>query len=292
MYDTILVPTDGSEGAETAAGHALQFAVAFGADVHLLSVVDDRVYTEEPVGVDELVQQHREALEADANDAVADLASLASDAGIEAKVAVEHGVPHATIRDYVDAHDVDLVSMGTHGRTGLERYLVGSVTERIVRTSDVPVLTSRLGDTGGSGYDDVLLPTDGSDPADAAREHALAIAEAFDATLHVLSVVDVRALASNYDAGGGTAQVLDMLRDAGRSAVDDAAAAAEDRGVEATTAVTEGTPYRSIKNYVDAQDVDVIAMGTHGRTGLERYLIGSVTERVVRTSDVPVVTVR
>ena len=138
-------------------------------------------------------------------------------------------------------------------------------------------------------YSEVLVPTDGSPASDAAIDHAIDLADRYDARLHALYVVDGGSY-STLEAG--TEVVIDALESEGESATRRVADAAADAGVECVTTVTSGTAYRSIHAYVDEHDIDVIVMGTHGRKGLDRYLLGSVTERVVRTSDAPVLTVR
>jgi len=182
--------------------------------------------------------------------------------------------------------------MGTHGRTGLDRLLLGSITERVVRTSDVPVLTARREPGDRSSYDRILIPTDGSESATAAIDHGIAIAERFDTTVHALSVVNVNAVAGAYDAGPAIPDLLESLEEGCEQAVETVEDECENRDVDIVTDVVQGTPYRAIRQYVDDEGIDLITMGTHGRTGLERYLIGSVTERTVRTSDVPVLSVR
>jgi nucleotide-binding universal stress UspA family protein len=137
-----------------------------------------------------------------------------------------------------------------------------------------------------------LIPTDGSESATAAIDHGIAIADRFDATVHALSVVNVNAVAGAYDAGPGIPHLLDSLEEGCEQAVAAIEDECENRDVDFVTEVVQGTPYRAIREYVDDEEIDLITMGTHGRTGLERYLIGSVTERTVRTSDVPVLTVR
>jgi len=137
-------------------------------------------------------------------------------------------------------------------------------------------------------YDRILVPTDGSAGASVALEEALGMAERFDATVHSLYVVDVTA------SGGetGAAELLDSFQEIGENTTRAALDRAENAGVDATADVVHGTPHQTILEYVDDNDIDLIVMGTHGRTGLERYLLGSVTEKVVRTADVPVLTVR
>lgn len=138
-------------------------------------------------------------------------------------------------------------------------------------------------------YDEILVPTDGSPAADAAIEHAVDLADRYDARVHALYVVDGAAY-STLEAGSEI--VIEALEAEGEEATERVTEAADAAGVAATTTVTTGTAYRTIQDYVDDNDVDLIVMGTHGRQGLDRYLLGSVTERVVRTADVPVMTVR
>ena len=138
-------------------------------------------------------------------------------------------------------------------------------------------------------YSEILVPTDGSPASDAAIEHALDLADRYGARLHALYVVDGGAY-SSLEAGAEV--VVEAMESEGEKATGRVADAAADAGVECVTATTSGTAYRSIHEYVDEHGIDMIVMGTHGRQGLDRYLLGSVTERVVRTSDVPVLTVR
>lgn len=290
MYDAILVPTDGSERSAAAAQHALTLASVFGSQVHFLSVVDERATSSTFVDIEE-VTDHEDVFEQQAWGAVEKLEGLAADSAVSPVTAVEHGLPHEAIRAYADEHDIDLVSMGTHGRTGLDRLLLGSVTERVVRTSEVPVLTARFAPDDGSGYDHILIPTDGSEAATGAIDHGISIAERFDATVHALSVVDIDALAGAYDAGSGIPDLLDTLERGSERAVSAVEERCENRDVSIVTAVVQGTPFRAIQEYVTQEGIDLVTMGTHGRSGLERYLLGSVTERTIRTSDIPVLTV-
>ena len=138
-------------------------------------------------------------------------------------------------------------------------------------------------------YDDILVPTDGSPAADAAVEHAVTLAERFDSTIHALYVVDATAF-SSLEAGSQV--VADALEEEGEGAVARIAEAADEAGIPTVERVVSGTAYRSIIDYAEDEDVDLVTMGTHGRRGLDRYLLGSVTERVVRSADAPVLTVR
>ncbi|WP_436907443.1 universal stress protein [Halosimplex marinum] len=137
-------------------------------------------------------------------------------------------------------------------------------------------------------YEDILVPTDGSAGASAALDEAIELATQFDATVHSLYVVDVASVGTEV----GTVDLVESFEQMGEDATEAAATRARDAGVEATGSVAAGSPHREILDYADDHGIDLVVMGTHGRTGLERYLLGSVTEKVVRTADVPVLTVR
>jgi nucleotide-binding universal stress UspA family protein len=139
MYDRIVVPTDGSDGTRGAVEHAIDLATTYDATLHTIYVVDTHL------GIDSSVPGTLEALEEAGENAIDEVIQQAEAAGVNAiEGVVAQGTPHQAILDYVDEHDVDLVVMGTHGRTGLDRYLLGSVTEKVVRLSDAPVLTVRM----------------------------------------------------------------------------------------------------------------------------------------------------
>lgn len=143
MYETILVPTDGSDGTEKALRHAIEIAGTRGSTLHALSVVDRRVYIS---GGDDR-ESLRETLRRDAESAVEAVRDRAEAAGITVRTAVRDGVPFTEILDYAAENDVDLVVIGTHGRTGRERLVnMGSVTERVVGNAGRPVLVVDIGD--------------------------------------------------------------------------------------------------------------------------------------------------
>ena len=136
----------------------------------------------------------------------------------------------------------------------------------------------------GNMYNDILVPTDGSQGANAALEHGIEIASQWDATLHTLYVADTRLARSG--------PLLETLREEGRKAVRDVELTGTRAGLTVVTETVEGSPHEEILDYVTEHGIDMIIMGTHGRTGLDRLVMGSVAERVVRRSPVPVLTVR
>jgi len=166
-------------------------------------------------------------------------------------------------------------------------------------------------------YDTILYPTDGSKGADAVIDHARDLAGRYDATVHVLFVVDAEHIESGMAPRHGEEgrQVTGMMKreeelageghmsrnddglfaaleEHGHEVTEAIAETLQESAVEAVPAVKEGEPYQVITDYATEIDADLIAMGTHGRRGISRQLIGSVTEKVVRTAETPVLTVR
>jgi nucleotide-binding universal stress UspA family protein len=282
MFDNILVPTDGSDCAQAAVGYAADLASRYDAEVHALCVVDSRTLENAPQ-YDQIKKEREEVAERTCNDI--------SVSGVPVEQAVRTDVPHKAILRYTTEQDIDLVVMGTHGRTGVERYLLGSVTEKVVRLSDVPALTVKAEDDGEVTYPytDILVPTDGSGGSEAAVDPAVDVASTYDARLHALSVVDTMAMGVDVRSGA----VLEALEESAQSAVQTIEEQATQASVSAVeTAIKHGNPYRGIRSYVEEHDIDLVVMGTQGRSGIERYLLGSVAEKTLRTSPVPVMTVR
>lgn len=140
-------------------------------------------------------------------------------------------------------------------------------------------------------YDTVLFPTDGSETALAAADHGIDMAARHDATMHVLYVVDhERVTQMAPDLGGD--HVKDTLQEEGQRATSEIADMASAEGVDTTTSVREGTAGEMIISYAEDIDADAIVMGTNGRSGMDRLLLGSTAERVIQNTDLPVMTVK
>lgn len=285
--NSILVPTDGSDGAEVGARRAIDFAATIDTGLHVLSVVDARDI--EPA-LDSAGQTERERLlEEQAERAVDSVATLARrHLSGPVTTAVESGIPFESINDYVETHDIDLIVMGTQGRTGFTRIVLGSVAERTLRTADVPVVTvtpdGDIVEIGDQQYQHILLPTDGSEGAELAIEWGTTLAEMYDATLHTVYSVDT----SRFGGAEDTTAIHDALEHTGQEALATVHASARDAGVSVAGNIASGPAARAILSYSEAHDIDLIVMGTHGRSGLKRFFTGSVTETVVRNATVPV----
>jgi len=287
MLERILFPTDGSDGAAFAFDHVLDLAVRHDATVHILTVADTTENGMLQIGGDDVT-----ALEQDRDQIVREAAEQAHQRGVETVTKVRQGEPYREIIDDAERHGLDLIVMPTHGRRGLERFLLGSTSERVVRRADVPVLTIRPDDdvTVTHPYENVLVPTDGSDCANQALAIGVDIADGEKAALHLLSVIAITALGT--DARPDIQ--MEALEESAHELLDEATAFADGAGVEPASKSVEYGPsiHQAILTYIEVHDIDLVVVGTHGRTGFDRYVLGSVTEYLVRTSPIPVLTVR
>lgn len=140
-------------------------------------------------------------------------------------------------------------------------------------------------------YETILIPTDGSDESARAVEHGIGLAKAFGSTVHALYVIETRAHYVFTVAGHDPAEI-DAARAHGEQVVNEIVEAAVDEGIDGVGAVATGSVAEEIIDYATETGVDGIVMGALGRSGVNRYLLGSTTEKVIRTADVPVTVVR
>ncbi|ELZ21998.1 universal stress protein [Natrinema limicola] len=290
MYDRILIPVDGSDEATRAARRGLDLARRFDAAVDVLHVIDRRSSTRTS---DEQAQLRERGEEI-----VAEIERLAADHDQSVTTTVTDGSPAARIARLAADYETGLIVIGRQGITGLGKRLLGGVTEGVLHRSDVPVLVVPKGDrsTGDSfDYDRLLVPTDGSDNATRAAPHASAVARQCGVTAHVLSVIDLQAAGGAFSAGGLEGSLVDRLEDEGEAIVDELAGEIDAAGdVDVETAVTKTSldgVAAEIREYIGSHDIDLVVMGSHGRSNLRRQLLGSVSGAVLRSVDVPMLIV-
>lgn len=285
MYDRILVAVDGSEPANAAFDHALDVAADCGADVRALYVANTNRDSVTTVG-----NNVRDALEEEGDEVIEAARERAAARDVSFTGEVVQGEPGDAILSAAEEREADLVALGTSGKGAIRRFLLGSVAEHVVRRADVPVLSVRADEDVRVEYpyDSILVPTDGSEHASRAMERAVELARRHDATVHVLSVVDAMAVGVDSRAD----LMIDQLEERARDAVEDAGVEAGEAGIDVVTDTVVGSIHREIKSYAEENEVDLLAMGTHGRSGVDRFLLGSVTERMLRTAPAPVLTVR
>jgi nucleotide-binding universal stress UspA family protein len=281
--DSILIPTDDSEGALAGAKCGIALASRTGADVHVLSVVQTPGHSSSS---DDAFAPLEESAEA-AVEAVTKMAQ-SYDENLDVTTAIRRGTPFQSIREYANRREIDVIAIGTKGRTGLDRFLLGSVTENVLRTARTPVLAVPP-NTGVSTIDDaaferLLLPTDGSDGAEIATEWGIALASHLESMIHTLYAVDT----SPFSRGQEPGDILGELEHRGEEALEAVRKRARDAGVSVSGSIATGSPANVILTYATDHDVDLIVVGTHGQTGVGQWFLGSVTENVVRQAEVPV----
>jgi nucleotide-binding universal stress UspA family protein len=290
----ILAATDFSPASEGALRWADFFASRFGAELvlfHALSLDPALLIGPTGVAVDlaaRLVEDARRAAERSMQDLQRRFPS--------ARAVVEEASPREGIVRAAQAQGADLVCVGTHGRTGLPRLLHGSVAQHVIVHSPVPVLTVRQDDRPVR-VRCILAPTDFSPAADAALPWADLLARTFDARLVLLHVVEV-----TYETlvevpwGGGFEPVGEaitrQLENRARAELQTRAQRLPPCETLVRTGLGAGLSRQRIVEAAADVGADLVVMGTHGRTGVDRILFGSVAEHVVRTSPVPVLTVR
>lgn len=299
----ILAPTDFSASAASALRWAESLRQVFRAELVILHVIDLGLpgaasLPMEPAAAAAFGRMV-EALQAEARQGMEALATRAPQAQTE----IRHGVPRTVILEVAAAVGADLIVMGTHGRTGLAHLVLGSVAEHVVRHSPIPVLTvPSAGSMSATTREEglmttqvqvrrILVPTDFSPGAGAALDWAMALAGALGAAVTVLHVLDLSALAglaSSAALMSAAAELVDRIR----AATEQEMAGLVERVPGVASMLREGTPRQVILQAAGEIQVDLIVMGTHGRTGLAHVIFGSVAEHVVRHSPVPVLTVR
>lgn len=209
---------------------------------------------------------------------------------------VVSGTASEEILDFAAEQDSDLIVMGRHGPQGLQERLVGSVTDKVLRRTPVPVLTTSYEGAvavEAVDFDSLLVPTDGSDMAEAATPAATALASQFDATIDVVNVIDLLVEAGPFDAGGVSEDFIEKLEANGTAAVERVADRIHDidPSLDVTTTITRGRPHQELREYVETSDIDLVVMGSHGHSGVRTGLLGSVTTHMLQLVDVPVLVV-
>ncbi len=280
-YKNILVAVDGSESGKNALQQAFRLAGDEKCRITIISVVPPYEGEIEILGIRNI----KEALRKPCDDALAEAEKLAKAERTPFKMACAEGVIHEQIVDLADAENCDLIVMGRRGLGRIERAIVGNVTARVIGHTQRDVLIVPLGAT--LGWEQIILATDGSPYSATAAERALMLAQAYGGQLKVISVVDVPASHYIY----APEAVADLVKNA-TGYVNDVKKQAENAGVKAETFVAKTVAYEAIIDLAKERNGNMIVMGSHGRTGLKRLLMGSVTEKVISHAPYPVLVIK
>jgi nucleotide-binding universal stress UspA family protein len=298
MFKKILVPLDGSELAERALEPALTLACQQQeSEVILLSVPVYRdIVVPTVTGFDMLLpDQSLEKFRHDVDGYLGQTKVAWKRPGTHLQTIVADGDVASVIVDTAEAQAVDLIVMTTHGYSGFSRWLLGSITERVLRSAPCPVLAVRQ----KRPLTNILITLDGSYLSETALKPGMEVARLLGGNVTLLQV--------DQDANLGALE-LSMLeiaeaglsRHVQQTAGDDhlinylnrTAEKYRQKGISVEAVVMEGSPARNILEFAEAEEIDLIVMSTHGRTGLQRWVYGSVTEKVLRGTEAAVLVIR
>jgi len=291
----VLVPTDFSPCADQALVHAAFLARAHDAALTLAHIIP--VAPGYPMaGVKEEVTENAGEI----RNRLYDLAKEHDLDDLDIDLRVERGTDGvgAGVLAVADEVNADLITLGTHGRQGVRRLFVGSEAEEVIRGSDRPVLAVRQQDPAvePASIGRLLVPVDLSEHSSRALDHAVELARHYHADLHLLHVVQP---GPNYDLPGvyqgalpPQTDIVDALTENAHTELDDLIDRAALPAERLYKDIRHGNPPAEILDAAGEEDVDMIVLASHGRSGLERFLMGSVAEKVIRAAPVPVFVVK
>lgn len=285
MFETILIPVDGSDTAKRAARVGREFAQRYDARLNVLHVLEGESRLPSMEGDKDSKAQGQQILD--------EIADLTTGSDIVVNTNLVEGHPQEVINEHTNEIDSDLIVMGRHGRSGLRERLLGNVTDSVLRQTSVPVLTvpgEDVDSTTGGTYENILITTDGSGNAEQAAPYGEDIAQHFEATLHLLNVADVQAKAGAFDAGGVSEDFIERLEAEGWEGIERLAQHIDD-DVTLQESVVRGTSDEAIAEYTAENGIDLIVMASEGESNLASQSLGSVTDHVLRTVNVPVLVV-
>jgi nucleotide-binding universal stress UspA family protein len=296
----ILVPLDGSPLAEQALSCAMALSRGLASELVLFGAVSIPADTQEilnksGVKAEALLEQ----LKAEANEHLFEVVRQLQEDGLTARYVVQCGPAAEAIVGYAEQMDVWQIVIATHGYTGPNRWTHGSVAERVLQSASVPVLLVRVQEEEQSNSrrplycQRILVPLDGSARAERVLPAVIPIAQALGSEVILFQVPIV--YVSGWMTGEWFLPVQGILATAEQDAqayLSCVVARLEQQGINASTATEIGAVAESIIEYAEANHVDLIAMCTHGRTGLRRWTLGSVADRVLRAGGIPILLVR
>ena len=306
MFRRILTPLDGSTLSEGILPYVRALAPAFGSRVELLRTYQDPAQDFVPLDIADL-QSVTAALEPVArrlhNQAEQYLASVASglnELGIETDISVRSGPSALHIVNEAEEVEGTLVAMSTHGRTGVGRWIMGSVTDRVLHTTMTPLLMvhpERGAPTGEStaSIRTLIVPLDGSELAESVLPVAAETAKALGAAVTLARTVGVPSgyYAETDDAGGTGVGILGAMEDEAEEYLGVKAGELRNNGVsQVRISVSRGTAAVEIEELARNTPDSMIVASTHGRSGVGRTVLGSVTDRLARHSGHPALIVR
>lgn len=291
MTAPIVLATDGSEIASHATTAAAWLASSLDLPVEVVNVANVRGYSQALAELDRVTENRREALREGGQQALDQARDRLADLGVTAKTQLVEGSPSDVLVDHAEDVDAWALVLGTHGRGGIARAILGSIADRVVRSARVPTLTVREPiESPHQHPDTILVPSDGSKAALAAGEKAIAWAQATGAQVDLLHAITPPLEGDPYLAGDP--RLEELHNELVQEALTPLAQQATDAGVDHRQLEAHGRPHDVVLDRIEEGKADAVAMGTEGRGGLQRFLLGSQADKVIRASPAPVLSVR
>ena len=293
-FKRILCPIDFSDASRHALDHAIAIAGWYESSITALHVIAPGLVFEPPLLFAERGNLKALAVDEDQMRARLDDWLLpATAARLPSEARVCEGQPAESILAVAQSLPADLIVIGSHGKSGFERFVLGSVTERTLRNAVCPVLTvpPRVVTAAKLPFRRILCPVDFSNPSLSALQTAFSMAEEADARLMVLHVIDW----PENESMSAAAMDRELLGDIERQAVQRLESFITDESrvwSRPESRVTIGKAYREILSTAEDMAADLIVIGVHGRNAVGLTLFGSTTNQVVRRASCPVLTIR
>jgi nucleotide-binding universal stress UspA family protein len=278
----LLVPVDFSEFSNRAVSYAISLSEIFNARITLLHVV---TLFHEDVKEESLLKKYESKIQ----QKLKLHQSAANKKGVEVESVLLRGFSAADkILEFIQENDFDLVVIGSHGRTGIKHLIHGSVSERVVRLSPVPVLTIHHS-TKKFDPRTILIPIDFSKFSKTVAQEGISLAQKFNAKIIFLHVIEQVMHPAFYAASIESIFQIDPALKA--RALERLKAFVDGIHLPSEYLVIEGKAYKEIADCAREKKADLIVMATRGLTGLDYFLMGSNAERVVRMAECSVLTV-
>jgi len=286
----IAVPLDGSELAERALAPSLALAMAISAKLFIIRVAIPLSLNLDP----KFYQRSNELRQDEAQRYLHSINSrlTSSQANIETQLLV--GRAARSIINFAQEKEIDLIVMSSHGRSGVNRWIYGSVADKVLHNAPcAKVIIHPQAIIEPFSINRILVPLDGSSIAEQALEPALALAEAVSAELIFLRVTTVPHIVIQPVPGWpGLDAVMEAAEQEANAYLQGVQAAMGDSPVSTSTRITTGFAAESIIDIADNQQVDLIVMCSHGCSGIERWVFGSVAEKVLRGANCVTLVIR
>jgi len=283
IFKKILVPLDGSGEGKSVLPYVRDLAQRFDATIYIIGVGIGSKRRRVNYLLKEYINEISEELRGEK---------------ISAQPVMNYGVPADEIITCAEKNNIDLIAMATHGRGGISRWWVGSVAERVICESTIPVLLVRskyIDETEAirkATIKTIIAPLDGSDVGESALINARAIASKTGASIYLLHIITPPAGIEVNLFGSDLKGIIKAMNNTAENYLSGIAEDLKNKGIPTKSKVMEGDPANTIVEEAKKHQDCIIAMSTHGRSGIARWILGSVADKVLHEATIPIWLVR